>query len=208
MLQLLFDCDKVLFSSDELFVSSLLFFSKIFQNRRLMRLSTQTLSNIVAELEVAGSAVKGTIEEFTGVIYGQLEHYSDETVLENLISAVITLIIKFDDPCATYYNFLQNYGQKVALLEPAKRLMHEKALFPSHQRIVHAESLHRIMATFVEASHQNLLADYLKEQDKKFRSQYIMVFNSIAKSCGQYIPSVMIEIESKLLFDDRSRDFS
>lgn len=71
-LQLLFDSDKILFSNDELFVASLLFFNKIFNQQRLMRLSTQTFSNIVADLKVAGSAVKSTIEQFMGLIFKQL----------------------------------------------------------------------------------------------------------------------------------------
>lgn len=47
-LQLLFDSDKVLFSDDKLFVAALLFFNKSFQNEKLIRLSTQTLSNIMS----------------------------------------------------------------------------------------------------------------------------------------------------------------
>jgi hypothetical protein len=68
------------------------------------------------------------------MIYSQLEAYSDEFVLENLIGAVITLIIKFDKPDSTYSNFLKSYGEKVVCLARTKRLVYYKAVFLNHQR--------------------------------------------------------------------------
>jgi hypothetical protein len=47
-LQLMFDCDKILLSSDELFYESLMFFGRAFQNSKLIRLATQILNNMVS----------------------------------------------------------------------------------------------------------------------------------------------------------------
>jgi phosphoglycolate phosphatase-like HAD superfamily hydrolase len=106
----MFDCDKILLSSDELFYESLMFFGKAFQNTKLIRLATQILNNIVSEITTVSHSIKCAIESFISVIYNQLEAYSDEFVLDNLIGVVITLIIKFDNPDSTYEKFLKSYG--------------------------------------------------------------------------------------------------
>lgn len=151
--------------------------------------------------------MKSTIEEFTGLVYAQLENYSDETVIENLVNSVITLITKFENSSSTYAQFLTNYSMKVFSLSPNKRLMHYKALFSTHHRIVQDHNLHQVMSTFIIGYYHNILSDYFSEQEKKPKLQYMMVFSLIAKSCGQYIPTVMLDIATQLLVEASNRNF-
>lgn len=95
----------------------------------------------------------------------------------------------------------------MASLDESKRLLHYKALFPCHQRIVEDAKLHLIMAEFVNGFYANLLADYSRQSDKKAKASYVTLLTVIAKSCGIHIPTTVSNIAAQLLQEVGTQNF-
>jgi hypothetical protein len=105
-LQLLFDCEKILVSNSSLFNESILFFAGTFRNPILQRVSTQTLCNIIRDIDVISPEIFQSITEFINLIFNDLEKVNDEVVFDNLTGAIICYVLKLENRAEAYRSFL------------------------------------------------------------------------------------------------------